>query len=200
MTFRDTRLEWDYRFHRPVRVPMTDRPVRPPVLWQQDLVTRLAPDPRLECRQSADLPTPAEQWRHTRLYLHELEWRGRVTSGRPVGWFAAEEFGKVDRRFHIHFLIAGVAHLDRTEWWKRAFDRFGRVHIDAFDPRKAAPFYAAKYAAKTLGELHFGGTLQACDLNEFENRPGVSGGRIVIARVDRRFRARYDLTMPRWHR
>lgn len=200
ITFRDTRWEWDYHWHRPIRVPMTDGPLRPPLLSRQGLVSRFGPDPRLDCRQSAHLPTAAEQWRRVRTYLHALEWKGAVTSGRPVSWVAVEEFGRVSGRFHVHALIAGVAYLNREEWFKRALDQFGRTRIEPFDPGKAAAFYAAKYAAKALGELHLGGVLPGCDLNRFEDRRGASGGRIVVAPSDRRPQALYNQTLTRWHR
>ena len=82
----------------------------------------------------------------------------RATS-KPVGWVIGEEFGKLGGRYHCHALVTGVADQHRKFWWAEAFRRFGRTRIEPFDPQRAATFYAAKYAAKQLGGLHFGGTL-----------------------------------------
>src|SRR5215469_14141333 len=80
-------------------------------------------------------------------------------AGRPIGWMIAEEFGRLGGRFHCHALVVGVSGLRRDFWWLEAFRRFGRTRIEAFDRDRGAVFYAAKYAAKELGALHFGGTL-----------------------------------------
>ena len=79
-------------------------------------------------------------------------------SGLPIGWMVAEEFGRLGGRYHCHALMVGVSGLRREFWWHEAFRRFGRTRIEPFDPRRGAAFYAAKYAGKALGALHFGGT------------------------------------------
>jgi hypothetical protein len=76
---------------------------------------------------------------------------------QPIRWMIAEEFGNVGGRYHCHVLVAGVSHLRRDEWWRTAFEQFGRTRISPFDPEQGGAFYAAKYAAKKLGALHFGG-------------------------------------------
>lgn len=80
-------------------------------------------------------------------------------ASRPIGWVTAEEFGSMGGRLHCHMLIAGVRNLRRKFWWAEAHRRFGRTRIEPFDPTRGAAFYAAKYAAKALGNIHFGGTL-----------------------------------------
>jgi hypothetical protein len=89
-------------------------------------------------------------------YLFELQ----EAADQPISWTIAEEFGRAGGRFHCHLLVAGVGHLRRDEWWRTAFERFGRTRIEPFDPAQGAAFYCAKYAAKQLGALHFGGPLQ----------------------------------------
>jgi hypothetical protein len=42
---------------------------------------------------------------------------------------------------------------------------------DRFNPEQAAAFYAAKYAAKQLGFIHFGGTLAGTVLHHFAHTP-----------------------------
>lgn len=85
--------------------------------------------------------------------------------GSQLGWAIAEEFGALGGRWHCHGLISGVSHLRRDFWWREAFRRFGRTKIEPFDPARAAAFYAAKYAAKALGKIHFGGTLAGVELS-----------------------------------
>jgi hypothetical protein len=86
-------------------------------------------------------------------YLFELQ----EAAEQPITWMIAEEFGTVSGRHHCHLLVAGVGHVRRDQWWKIAFERFGRTRIEPFDREKAAAFYCAKYAAKQLGMIHFGG-------------------------------------------
>lgn len=85
--------------------------------------------------------------------------------GSQVGWVVAEEFGALGGRWHCHGLVCGVSHLSRRFWWAEAFRRFGRTTIEPFDPARAGAFYAAKYAAKALGKIHFGGTLAGVELS-----------------------------------
>ncbi len=87
--------------------------------------------------------------------------------GKSIGWLLAEEFGRVGGRYHCHLLLTGVAKQSRKFWWSEAFRRFGRSEIRPFDPKQAAAFYAAKYAAKQLGHIHFGGTLSGTILDQF---------------------------------
>lgn len=76
-----------------------------------------------------------------------------------VGWVVAEEFGRAGGRWHAHGMVSGVDALHRRFWWAEAFRRFGRTRIEPFDLERGAAFYAAKYAAKQLGKIHFGGRL-----------------------------------------
>src|SRR6266478_2979629 len=96
------------------------------------------------------------------------EWLADIQAqvgGRQIGWILAEEFGRIGGRYHCHMLVTGVGKERRKFWWSEAFRRFGRSEIRPFDPRKAAAFYAAKYAAKQLGEIQFGGLLSGRNLH-----------------------------------
>lgn len=121
------------------------------------------------------------------------------STGKPVGWVLAEEFGSWGGRFHCHLLITGVARLYRHFWWSEAFRRFGRSEIRPFNPERAAAFYTAKYAAKALGQLHFGGTLAGSDLSLQTVPKCAGGGRDSIPSADLP-RAFYRLGLGRWHR
>jgi len=92
------------------------------------------------------------------------EWLADIQAaagGKQIGWLLAEEFGRMGGRYHCHLLVTGVARQSRKFWWSEAFRRFGRSEIRVFNSEQAAAFYAAKYAAKQLGFIHFGGTLSA---------------------------------------
>lgn len=120
-------------------------------------------------------------------------------AGKPIGWMIAEEFGRLGGRWHCHALIAGVKPLSRKFWWREAYRRFGRTRIEPFDPARGAAFYAAKYAAKQVGKLHWGGTLAGCDLSKCE-LPASSGGgqdRAFSAEMEKVF---YRLGLGKWHR
>jgi len=98
------------------------------------------------------------------------EWLADIqgaVGGKQIGWMMAEEFGRLGGRYHCHLLVTGVVNQRRNFWWREAFRRFGRTEIDPFDPQQAAAFYAAKYAAKQLGLIHFGGTLAGTMLHQF---------------------------------
>jgi len=98
------------------------------------------------------------------------EWLADIQAtagGKQIGWLLAEEFGRIGGRYHCHLLVAGVVNQTRKFWWSEAFRRFGRSEIRPFNPEQAAAFYAAKYAAKQLGFIHFGGTLSGTVLHQF---------------------------------
>jgi hypothetical protein len=97
-------------------------------------------------------------------------------------------------------LVVGVADLQRVEWWQKAFERFGRTAILPFDPERGAAFYTAKYAAKELGAVHFGGTLAGVDLARVLNPTNVRTGGQDIAVSDSVPRDLFRLILPRWHR
>lgn len=81
-------------------------------------------------------------------------------AGPDFAYVIAEEFGDLGGRFHSHLLVSGVSALRRDFWWREAFRRFGRSRIEPCEKARAASFYTAKYAAKQLGDLHFGGLFQ----------------------------------------
>jgi hypothetical protein len=118
---------------------------------------------------------------------------------RPIGWVIAEEFGKLGGRYHCHALVTGVANLYRKFWWAEAFRRFGRTLIDPFDRERAAAFYAAKYEAKQLGGLHFGGTLAGVVLSDLEI-PSSSGGKKTGVKSAELSKTYFRLGLGRWHR
>ncbi|HEV2495226.1 MAG TPA: hypothetical protein VG204_19380 [Terriglobia bacterium] len=132
-------------------------------------------------------------------YLGEYFADVQRMAGKPIGWVLGEEFGPVGGRYHCHALVKGVAHLWRYFWWAEAFRRFGRTLIEPFDCERAAAFYAAKYEAKQLGGLHFGGTLAGVDLSRCEEPGRTSDGQEVVRSVDlpKQF---FRLGMKRWHR
>lgn len=143
ITFRDRRRDWQWQANRQgsllngQRVSVSFRRV-------------------LSGSESFASPPTQDEARHGIWeYFEDL----RQQAGKPIQWLVAEEFGKVGGRFHCHGLASGVGHLRRDFWWQEAFRRFGRTQIEPFDPKRGAAFYAAKYASKTLGEIHFGGTL-----------------------------------------
>jgi len=102
------------------------------------------------------------------------EWLADIQAGvggKQIGWILAEEFGRIGGRYHCHMLVTGVGRERRKFWWSEAFRRFGRSEIRPFDPQRAAAFYAAKYAAKQLGEIQFGGLLSGRNLHHLTSLP-----------------------------
>ena len=130
-----------------------------------------------------------------------------------VGWVIAEEFGALGGRWHAHGLVSGVSRLERQFWWREAFRRFGRSRIEPFNPERAGALYAAKYAAKALGKIHFGGTLAGVELSRVirvhgrrgwddcfagSSEPTCTHGVIApSAPVEKTF---FRMGMRRWHR
>jgi len=140
-------------------------------------------DPRLKAwmpdfrgRRNPGSPVPDQALAELKDWLLELQ----AAAGRPIRWMIAEEFGRIGGRYHAHMLISGVAHLRRDKWWASAFKQFGRTTISPFDPARGGAFYAAKYASKQLGALHFGGPPPS---GEFAATlvPGRRVGRIDVA-------------------
>jgi hypothetical protein len=94
-----------------------------------------------------------------------------AAGGCQIGWVLAEEFGRLGGRWHCHLLISGVSQLHRRFWWREAFRRFGISRIEPFNRERGAAFYTAKYAAKSLGEIHFGGFLAGHELHRMVHSP-----------------------------
>jgi len=94
-----------------------------------------------------------------------------LVGGKQIGWILAEEFGRIGGRYHCHMLVTGVGKQRRQFWWSEAFRRFGRSEIRPFNQEKAAAFYTAKYAAKQLGAIHFGGMLSGRNLHHLTSLP-----------------------------
>jgi hypothetical protein len=156
-----------------------------------------------------DPPVPDAAMHAISEWLADLE----AQAGKPIGWVIAEEFGALAGRWHCHGLISGTSHLHRKFWWAEALRRFGRNRIDPFDPERAGVFYAAKYAAKALGMLHFGGTLAGVELSRVvrdgfrrswadsltaDSEPVCTHGIVApSANVGREF---YRMGLGRWHR
>jgi hypothetical protein len=159
-------------------------------------------DPRLngwkpDCRGCHDPgpPVPDKALAEIKDWLFQLQ----EAADQPIRWMIAEEYGRLDR-YHCHLLVAGVGHLRRDEWWRKAFEKFGRTTISPFDPQRGGAFYAAKYAAKQLGSLHFGGPLPAGDFVATLNPP-PRVGRVAVtpsAKMSREQIRRYEFFPPGW--
>jgi hypothetical protein len=111
-------------------------------------------EPNFRGRVEHGPPVPDKALAEVKDYLFELQ----EAAEQPISWMIAEEWGRICGRNHCHLLVQGVSHLRRDEAWKKAFERFGRTRIEPFDPELGAAFYCAKYAAKLIGALHFGGS------------------------------------------
>jgi len=180
--------KWDWFFHFTFRdhVPC-NRGGRVVLLPATDLAPverhprsgRLPPDPRIEVWQPSmrwrvgPVP-PAPSWILRRVFDFFSE--VRRDAGRQIGFVLAEEFGHIGGRWHLHGLATGVGQLSRKFWWSQAHALFGRCRIEPPKRAKAAAFYAAKYAAKELGTIHFCGVLGEVDLSRIEDRPPQRGG------------------------
>jgi hypothetical protein len=183
------------------RDPKTGEPRRYRVAKHIGPVKIFVDDPRLRGwtpdfrgRQSPGPPVPDRALVEIKDWLFDLQ----TAADRPIRWMIAEEFGDIQGRYHCHALIAGVAHLRRDEAWQKAFERFGRTKIELFDPNKGGAFYAAKYAAKKLGALHFGGPLRDAEFVA-QLGPPVRVGRLSLtpsAQMSREDFRRYE-SIPR---
>jgi hypothetical protein len=140
------------------------------------------PDPRLKAWEpcsrggrNAAPPVPDKALAEIKKFFSELQ----EAAEQPIRWMIAEELGGIGGRYHCHGLVAGVGHLRRDEWWATAFERFGRTKISPFDSKLGGAFYAAKYAAKQLGALHFGGPAPGAEFAALL-RPGPIVGRADV--------------------
>ena len=144
------------------------------------------PDVKIKAwRPASKLNTPWTPFTHkilaeVRLFMEMLE----QSVGAPIGYIIAEEIGELNGRWHLHLLISGVtSDIRRKIWWSAAFQIWGRTRIDSYDPKRAAAFYAAKYAAKKLGAIHLCGTLRGKSMEDCGNKNrGVAVGGQDVAR------------------
>ncbi|HEV2315434.1 MAG TPA: hypothetical protein VGR94_09035 [Candidatus Acidoferrales bacterium] len=142
------------------------------------------PDGKIKAwRPASKLNRPYTPFTHEilseiRLFMELVE----VSVGAPIGYIIAEEIGELNGRWHLHLLVSGVSGLYRRIWWSAAHQIWGRSRIEIYDPRRAAAFYAAKYAAKQLGAIHLCGTLRGASMDACEDRrSGVAvGGRDLV--------------------
>jgi hypothetical protein len=134
--------------------------------WQPDFRGRRNPAP----------PVPDKALAEIKDFLFELQ----EAAEQPIRWMIAEEFGRTSGRYHCHMLVAGVGHLPRDVWWAKAFEQFGRTKIELFDPLLGGAFYAAKYAAKQLGALHFGGPAPRSEFTALFGPGPIVGGVDVV--------------------
>jgi hypothetical protein len=175
---------WD-RF---VTVTLRNREPQREEAWERGRLRRKAnvtickPDPQLvryepSSRYSrADCPpTPQVVLWKIKDWLTDVE----KAAGKPIGWVLAEEFGRQGSRYHCHLLITGVQRLSRRFWQREAYRRFGHTSIEPYDPGRGAAHYVAKYSGRTLGEIHFGGTLAGRDLSECVKSHSKGGCRDV---------------------
>jgi hypothetical protein len=154
--------------------------------WTPDFRGRQFPGPPVKDRALVEI----KDW------LFDLQ----KAADQPIRWMIAEEFGNIEGRYHCHALVAGVAHLRRDDWWEKAFERFGRTKISCFDPERGGAFYAAKYAAKMLGALHFGGPSPNSKFSALMN-PGRPVGRLSVtpsAQMCREKFRRYEFVPRGW--
>ena len=82
-------------------------------------------------------------------------------AGQPIAWFRGDEYGERFGKFHMHLLIANVAHLHRFTFMQLWADRNGYARIFEFDSNKGAAYYVSKYVTKQLGEFELGGDIEA---------------------------------------
>lgn len=185
------------------RDPKTGEPRHYPIKKRIGPVRVFVDDPRLKSwkpdfrgRQSPGPPVPDRALVEIKDWLFQVQ----EAAGNPIRWMVAEEFGSIAGRYHCHALVAGVAHLQREVWWQKAFEQFGRTKISPFDAEKGGAFYAAKYAAKKLGALHFGGPLPHAEFSALFT-PGLPVGRLSVtpsAQMSREEFRRYESTPRGW--
>ena len=87
-------------------------------------------------------------------------------AGHPIAWFRGDECGNKFGKFHMHLLIANVAHLHRFTWMKRWEARNGWARIYEFNPALGASYYVAKYVTKQLGEWELSDNLDAFKIQQ----------------------------------
>ena len=75
----------------------------------------------------------------------------------PSLMFWGSESGACTGRNHVHALLhfgkpdlGFVAPVSAHALWSVAFRRFGRSHVDAFEPERGASHYVAKYVSKQI--------------------------------------------------
>ena len=81
----------------------------------------------------------------------------------PSLMFWGSESGACTGRNHVHALLYfdenrismplfGAVPISSRAIWSKAFKRFGRSHVDVFDPERGASHYVAKYVSKRLSD------------------------------------------------
>lgn len=171
-------------------------------LRQEANLVMCPPDPRLANYQPSPrwsapsgAPAPGVALKRIERFLAHLQ----DMAAAVIGWVIAEEFGRLGGRWHCHGLITGVSRLYRKQCWQEARRRFGYTRIEPFDPARGAAFYAAMYAGRAEGKIHFGGTLAGVDLSHWERSPAQGGGR-DIAVSGALGKDLFHMTLPRRHR
>jgi hypothetical protein len=94
-----------------------------------------------------DPPSPERAHRMFRQFVCDIE----RAAGCLVGWFAVDEYGMINGRFHIHALVSNVAHLRRLYWMDEWDRRAGYARILPYDPQRGAGYYLGKYMCKQFG-------------------------------------------------
>lgn len=125
-------------------------------------------------------------------YFGHLEREAR----RKIGWVLVLDQGRIGGRIHAHALVAGVMHLDRGEWWNRAYNQFGRARIDLYEEREGGAQYVAKHAMTETGEIYFGGGL----LETHSSAQPQPVGRLVVARSADVPSSLFHMTLRKGHR
>ena len=81
----------------------------------------------------------------------------------PSLMFWGSESGACTGRNHVHALLyfdenrismplLGEVPISATGIWLKAFRRFGRSHVDAFNPELGASHYISKYVSKGISD------------------------------------------------
>jgi hypothetical protein len=144
-------------------------------------------------RLASSTATRRERWRsQVERYLAEVE----VAARNPIAWVFVDDFGR-GGRLHAHGLVTNVAHLDRSFWWREAFERFGRAEIREFIRRGGAAHYVGKHALTPTGDVHFGGALLA-NLHTSQVPAEFSVGRVVVARSAEVSSDLFHMNLGRW--
>jgi hypothetical protein len=179
---------WDWF----VTVTLRSREPQREETWERGKLRRKAnvtickPDPQLVRYEPSSRYSRADRAPNPQVTLWRIkEWLKDIekAAGKPIGWVIAEEFGRWGGRWHCHILITGVLHLCRKKFLLEACRRFGYTSIEPYDPARGAAYYLAKYSGRTLGEIHFGGTLAGVDLSQCEKSLSEGGGRDVTVSV-----------------
>lgn len=90
---------------------------------------------------------------------HSFLCRIQNASNAPVGWFAVEGRGSLNRRLHFHLLLAGVPNLETHEWERVWFRLAGTAVIVKYENGRGAAHYCAGHIDEPGVECDFSDNL-----------------------------------------